>query len=316
MQLIIENRASAILFNTVISNKLNKGKIMLPANICPIVPAVLFKAKAKFEFYDIKLTNYLPDENELYKIINSSENISAVLYNHTYGVEKNVETIFENIKEINKNIFIINDCCLKKPITEISVTEADITLYSTGYSKYTDLGFGGFAFLKKNVKYENSELKYSEKDHKNLVNGFNEVLKAKMKYEYTDTEWLNAEKTTLKKEKYFNDIKNELKNAEIHKTILNNIYKDNIKKEFHLGDEYNNWRFNISVNNKAYVLKKIFENGLFASSHYSSLVGTFGKGNGKNAELLHSKVINLFNDFRFNEEKAGLVSEIINKYAE
>lgn len=315
MNIIIENRASTILYNTILSNNLNKGIFLLPANICPIVPATLFKAKTKFLFYDICLKNLLPNINEIFPIINKGKNITAILYNHTFGIENNPEDKFEEIKSINKDIFIINDSCLLKPKLKIENTYADITLFSTGYSKFVDLGFGGYAFLKKQYLYNNNENQYEEKDHDKLVSDFKKALSSNTKFVYKDSNWLDTNKINLKKEEYFTIIKKRITEVEKNKESINKIYTELINPKFQLDNIFNNWRFNIKVNNKELVLSKIFENNLFASSHYQSLVGIFGKGNGNNAKTIHSKIINLFNDFRFDEEKAKLVSKIINKYA-
>jgi len=315
MKTIIENRASTILYNTILSNNLNKGLILLPANICPIVPATLHKTETKFKFYDINANDLLPDTNELKSILRNETGISAILYNHSFGIENNPEIIFKEIKFIKKDIFIINDCCLLKPKLNLSETNADLTLFSTGYSKYVDFGKGGFAFLNNRLNYNHFYSSFDKNNHEILVHDFNTALSSKKQFIYSDSNWLDTEKTELVESIYFKNIEKKIKKVDKHKSLINNIYTSTINKKFQLEEKYNNWRYNIIVNNKDFVLKKIFENNLFASSHYQSLVGIFGDGTGTNAEHLHSKVINLFNDFRFNEEKAIQISKIINKHA-
>lgn len=316
MNIITENRASAILYNTILSNNLQTGRILLPANICPIVPATLFKAGAEFEFYDIDPESFLPDTETLISKVNNTKKISAVLYNHTLGIENSPENKFKVLKSINNEIFIINDCCLTKPKTLLQNTYADLTFFSTGYSKYVDLGFGGYGFLKKKYKYCHAKLSFDENCHEKLVQNFKTALDSKSRFKYIDSDWLDLNNPEFSTEEYFDQINHEIIKIDKHKSELNTLYLNQIDKKYHLGEEYNNWRFNILLSNKDFVLSKVFEAGLFASSHYQSLVGIFGSGLGKNAEFLHSKVINLFNDFRFNSEKALLISDIINKYAE
>lgn len=316
MNLIIENRASAILYNTIISNNLQTGKILLPANICPIVPATLFKDGAEFEFYDIHPETFLPDLETSISKVKNTQKISAVLYNHSYGIDNTPENKFKELKSINNEIFIINDSCLTKPKTLLQNTYADLTLFSTGYSKYVDLGFGGYGFLKKKYKYRRAKLSFDENCHEKLVQNFKTALDSKLRFKYIDSDWLDLNNPKFSAEEYFQQINHEINKIDKHKSELNTVYLNHIDKKYHLGEEYNNWRFNILLSNKEFVLSKVFEAGLFASSHYQSLVGIFGSGKGGNAEFLHSKVINLFNDFRFNSEKALLISEIINKYAE
>jgi dTDP-4-amino-4,6-dideoxygalactose transaminase len=59
-------------------------------------------------------------------------------------------------------------------------------------------------------------------------------------------------------------------------------------------------------------MSEIYNNGLFASSHYGSLDGIFSNGCSPVAEKLHSMVINLFNDDNFDTEQAKRIVRIIN----
>jgi dTDP-4-amino-4,6-dideoxygalactose transaminase len=98
---------------------------------------------------------------------------------------------------------------------------------------------------------------------------------------------------------------------------LNNLFKEGIDKKYHLGERYNNWRFSILVNNKDEILKKIFEaNELFASSHYPQIDFSYVQNplQNTNTNQIHSQIINLFNDFRYDETKAQQTIDIINRY--
>jgi dTDP-4-amino-4,6-dideoxygalactose transaminase len=315
MKIITENRASIILYNIILSNDIGKGITLLPANICPIVPATMLKADAKFDFIDINNEDFSIDTNAILKRIQNEKNISSILVSDTYGVELEREIFFTKVKAINDKIFIIYDRCLNIPYLKPIETIADMILHSTGYSKYVDLSYGGYAFVQNNVKYYKEDLKYNEACHNKLIEEFNEALKNKNKFYYSDTDWLGNCLLNVNTRAYFDEIKLKLKEVKFYKEKINKIYQKNIDEQFHIGEQYNNWRFNILVNNKDEVLKQIFKDKLFASSHYQSLVGVFNDGVAKNANFLHSKVINLFNDFRFTEEKAYLVSEIVNRYA-
>jgi hypothetical protein len=65
------------------------------------------------------------------------------------------------------------------------------------------------------------------------------------------------------------------------------------------------------VKNKEVILRAIFDAGLFASSHYATLVGILGEGSAAHAEALASEVLNLFNDHHFDREKAEQVCSVI-----
>ena len=81
-----------------------------------------------------------------------------------------------------------------------------------------------------------------------------------------------------------------------------------------LDKAYNNWRFNIKVKNPNKLLKEIFENNLFASRHYYPANLLFNNQKLKNTNYVFKEVLNLFNDFRFNEKQAIQISEIIQKH--
>ncbi|AGF78958.1 hypothetical protein UWK_02419 [Desulfocapsa sulfexigens DSM 10523] len=315
METVIENRASFVLYNVILSNMLHKGIMLLPANICPIVPATLFKTNTKFEFVDINAETLLVDCDSIIRRIRNSGDVASILVNSTFGFDSDFETFFNDVKSINEDILIINDKCLNIPSVESVVTSADVVLFSTGYSKYVDFSVGGYAFTKKEVNYIRESIPYREEDHDVLVRSFESALNKNSVYGYSDSDWLDGTFLDQGKKEYFKNIVDRVEEIARHKKIINNIYRENLKTGISLGNGYNDWRYTVVVNNKEEVLNEIFKNNLFASSHYQSLVGIFGGGKGVNAEQLHCKVINLFNDFRFSEEQAYSITKIINKYA-
>ncbi len=313
MKRIVENRASAILYNFILSNNLEGKKFLIPANICPIVPTTLLKCKVKYEFIDISLNNYLIDKNAVKNKLRK-ENIAAIIFVRTYGYLSDENDFFKEMKSISPETLIIDDRCLSIPnVEEKENSEVDLILYSTGYSKYIDFGYGAYAFIKKTLNYNLINTDFDKKDLDELVEKFKKNLETKTKFNYIDNNWLNNTKVFFNEKEYFLKIKKELKKVREHKKKLNNIYKSNLPEKIQFHDNYNNWRFNILANNKDTILNNIFKNNLFASSHYQPLVNMWGQGKSDNSEQLFSKVINLFNDFRFTEEKALKICEIINK---
>ena len=92
---------------------------------------------------------------------------------------------------------------------------------------------------------------------------------------------------------------------------INAVYSSRLPPHVRLPDGYHDWRFNIRVENRRATLDAIFESGLFASSHYASLAGIMGEGEGSHAEVLANEVVNLFNDDRFDLEKAERICDVI-----
>ncbi len=250
MGLVLENRASFILYNIIRSNKLHKGVMLLPANICPIVPAILFKTGVHFEFVDIQSDNFFLDCDSILQKIKQSDNIRSLLVHSTFGFDYDFEGLFSDLRSINRDIFIINDRCLNIPSVTPGTTSADVILSSTGYSKYVDFSFGGFAFIADNVNYDRNTIHFNANDHDKLVNSFEHSLFEKTQFINPDTDWLDGSHLILKKSEYFDKIVKRVRTIADQKKKINNIYYENLKSGIILGKGYNSWRFNILVNNK------------------------------------------------------------------
>lgn len=312
--LVYENRASYILYNIVIQTDMAK-KIIVPANVCPIVIATLLKAKKKIELVDISESNYHINTSKVLDMIkNSAESYDSILFVRTYGADLNFNNFFDDLKNINNEILIIDDKCLSIPELKANLTNnVDVTLFSTGYVKYIDLGFGGYALIKNDLPYSRISLSYEDTDHEQLINHFREVINGKKNFEYKDDHWLNGNFPKIQLIEYHRKIEVQIEKVHLHKQKINKIYLDNLPTEIIMGDCYNNWRFNLLVENKEILLEEIFDNDLFASSHYFPINRFFKKNGFEVAEQVYSKVINLFNDFRYNEEMAYKTVKIIQK---
>lgn len=281
------NRASALLFNFLKSLK-KTGVFLLPSNICPIVPLTLTKAQREFELIDISLDTFCMDESILLEKLNNSK-YAGVLFVRTYGTPQCFEKLFNNIKKANQDIAVIDDNCLGIPSFIETDTQADMVLFSTGYSKIVDLGFGGYAVIKGNdyKTYKNNPMEQNLSESIKEYKSFNE---------------------------YKSAVLNEVERIKKHKKRLNQIYTSSLPKEIQLPAEYQHWRFNILVPQKDKLLEEIFAQGLFASSHYAPFKKGGIEGNFPNTEYLHSRVINLFNDKYFDEDKAVKICQIINDH--
>lgn len=168
-KIIFKRRASAILY--LFLRSLNsKGVFLLPANICPIVPITLMKANVQYEFIDINNKNYCIDFKKVKNKIKQTNKYKGLIFVHTYGIEKDFNNKFKELKEIENNFIIIDDKSLCKPKFTLSDTiYADLILYSTGYGKMVDLGYGGYGFLLNgSIDLTNEISKYNKNDLKEL----------------------------------------------------------------------------------------------------------------------------------------------------
>lgn len=282
--ILFEDRASIVLYKVLMTLD-KKKKFLLPLNICPIVPDTFLKTKIKFEFIDISLETLCMNEKLTLEHIKNDPEIGGVLHVKTFGIDIDSEPFYKEIKALNNDIFIIDDMCpsIQNFNHSIENSYASLALFSSGYSKYVDIGYGGFGFLK------NSEFKNTFEDKSSTV------------------EFLT----------YKNLLEQEIDKMKIQKKLLNNIYQKGLSSKLYLGEKFNNWRFSIMVPNKDEILNEIFKiDGLFASSHYPQVDYAYTDTPIKhsNAQEVHSQIINLFNDFRFTAEKASKVVEIINRY--
>jgi dTDP-4-amino-4,6-dideoxygalactose transaminase len=322
--ILFETRASVILYNVLFSLKksgfLKKNSVFLiPLNVCPIVPAVFLKAGVRFDFVDISLETLCIDETLLIRRVIEDKNIKGILFVKTYGTEYEPLETFKTIKNINKNIFLIDDCCLKIPDFDYDFNKSlsDLAIFSTGYSKYVDIGWGGFGFLRDEYLLCKENIPFNNNDLKKLTNSLsNSILKNK-KFEYIDNDWLGSDVCLYDDfNKYTERVKYELLKINEHKKLINNIYSVGLDDDIQSNEMFWNWRFSIFVDNKKYLIEKIFNSDLFASSHYADIGLIYGykEDTVSNANKVYFKVINLFNDFRFSEDDACKTVDLINKY--
>lgn len=274
MRQVFAYRANKILYNFIKSNNII-GTVILPSNICKDVVEVLQYAGLNLKFLDISQNTLCLDENQIKECINE---VSVLLFVHTYGIERDFDNLFFELKEIKPSLIIIDDKCLCIPDLEMKTkTCSDLVLYSTGEKKQIDLGRGGIGYVTQKYKYEDIEIN----DSSCLTN------------EYWQFD-----------RKLFEQKKQEVIS---HKCILNTIYFDKLSNINQLPKEFQNWRFNILTDKKEQILKALFAEGLFASSHYKTHVLA------TNADKIYNNVINLFNDQYYTVEQAIKTCEIINK---
>lgn len=288
-KIILDNRASAILYRFLI-NKLDKGFLVLPVNICPIV-AMTVKATGFLPIYvDVSVENYCLNFTATKELIQGGSNVKGILINHTYGIECDFSDFIINIQKIWDG-FIIEDKCLSKPDLS-EKCYADLTLFSTGYAKYVELEYGGGIGVSKDSNVLDFPSQYISLSNET---GF----------------YLNTFKIPL--ETYLNDINIKLKKIENNKDLINSIYIDHLEN-IALDSKFNNWRFNVKIDEKEKLIKKIFSQNLFVSSHYIPI--SENQNEFPVAWDLYNKIINLFNDKYFDVLKAKKLVEIIKQHVQ
>ena len=312
MKTVLAPRASAILYDLIRSQN-NKRPFLLPANICPIVPLTFFKAKVPFEFVDISpRTLHMDLEQVEERLRKNQPGYRGLLYAHTYGDPFTPQEFFKTIKQHFPKLLIIDDRCLCIPQLESDLSwSADANLFSTGYSKIVDLGFGGFAFISDDLIYEHESLPFLSKDLETIEETYKQTLAPHERNFYSDSDWLETDSQLPTWRDFAERVATSREVSLEHRKSINAVYTELIPEEFRLADKYQLWRFNVRVPNKVATLAAIFDAHLFASSHYSSLSDIMGTVRSPFAEQLAQVTINLFNDRHFTLDMAERTAHIV-----
>lgn len=310
MQIVQAPRASAILYH-LLKSQGDTHPWLLPANICPVVPLTFFKAGIPFEFVDISAKTLHMDLEQAGRRLKRGP-YGGVLYAHTYGEQSTPVDFFQQAKSHFPNLILVDDRCLCIPdLDPPEELSADVTLYSSGYAKIVELNFGGYAFLKDAVPYRPEHLPFNPQANKEIEQGYKQAVQTQTRYHYSDMDWLQTEADLPAWYDYRHQIESGLKTSITHRAAINEIYMNRLPPEIQLPQEYQNWRFNLRLENKDRVLRDIFASGLFASSHYASLAGIMAPGESPQAVALAKDILNLFNDHYFDLKSAEQVCNVI-----
>ena len=272
MKLLTANRANKLLYNFLKVNHLS-GNVLLPANVCADVVTTLHYAGLTTTFVDLQVDNLCINQEAVLRL---AKEASMLIFVHTYGIEHDFYTFFEQVREQNPDIVIVDDKCLCLPDLDVKDSLADLVLYSTGEKKMVSLGGGAIGYLADKWQYDEVEVH--------------------------DCDCLTNELWLLDPKQLY------LKMDAIiaHKEKLNAVYRANLPENIQLPDAFQHWRFNILVQNKQEILAALAAEGLIADSLYPALDASCLVANN-----LHAYVINLYNDKLFTVEQAERACEII-----
>jgi hypothetical protein len=287
--IVLARRASAILYNLLRSRQ-DPRPFLLPANVCPIVHEVLEAAAQAFQLIDLEEPSLEIDHHACIEQLRARPGgFAGLLFVRPYGSERDPTAFLAALKEVQRDLFIIDDKCLCRPDPaghHLSAA-ADVTLFSTGRAKYADIGGGGFAHLSDSVPYRST---------------FDDPAPA----------WVDAGEPDLTWDQYQQRVLAAVELADEQKRTLNRIYSELLPQEIQFLPQFQNWRFHIKVPAADELIRTIFTNGLFASRHYPPLSG----GRFPVAEQLHASVVNLFNDRYFDQERARNMVQLILRHME
>lgn len=316
---VTEGRAAYILFN-ILKSSPDRGKWIIPANCCNVIPATFFKSGTPFEVCDVSAERLCLDlEAVSEKISQKSAEYAGVLFIYTYGADTDFYGPIIQFKDKHPDVLFIEDKCLCKPEVRCDLNNvSDAVLYSTGYAKYTDMGAGGYAYVVDSVPYERQRLTYHKSDNDELDQIIIEAIKKQQKLatEVFLSNWLCPKPNSMADAEYFNEIELSTKNSQVLKKEINQIYKSLLPEECCLPDEFNQWRYNIIVNEPQKLIDTIFDAGLFASRHYRPVNRYIVMPDQPLyvAEWLYQHVINLFNDKYASPSYAEKICSVVKKH--
>lgn len=305
------NRACALLYSFI--KEQPQGIWLLPVNVCPDVPLTFALAGVQFQFVDINPQTLCIDIDDCKRRIkNKDSNVTGIVYVRTYGFLTDTSELFLSLKDANPEMRIIDDRCLCIPEVPVNYGNADMILYSTGHCKPIDFGGGGLAFYAQPTVYNcDVDLFYDGTDEERL---YKEAYANKTTLSLIPQGWLQLGKYK-NPDIYLQEISQCVNDRILQREELNMIYRESLPDSIQLKKEYQNWRFNIMVPStiKNELLNTLFENRLFASSHYHSANRLFDTSEYMYSDRLFCQIINLFNDKYYTAEKAIRTCEIINE---
>jgi dTDP-4-amino-4,6-dideoxygalactose transaminase len=319
-----ESRASVILYHLLCSQE-DRRPVLIPVNVCSVVPLTFRKAGRPFSFVDIGESDLALDQNQcLERIRGGQGQVGGLLYVRPYGAQEDVDGFFRAAKQYDPTLIVIDDKCLCPP--DLSADRlsavADASLFSTGRAKYVDAGGGGFAHLADGVPYHRQAALM--RDDASLPPASNSGLAGSGQRrrpmwenpaEPAADETLDLSAPTHSWEAYERQVRALTRVVADHKRRLNAIYSAVIPEHVHLEARFQSWRFNILVPEPDRLIERLFAEGLFASRHYAPLGGIVpGAARFPRAERLHQSIVNLFNDRYFDEPRAERTAALVREH--
>lgn len=309
-----ERRAATVLFNLVLAHPV-EGPFLLPANVCPIVPMTLLKAGRAFELIDISQHTLCIDPHQLVQRFNTPGTKPAgLVFVRTYGAMFDMSAPFKAVRHACPDVLLIDDRCLCPPeFDDVPSSEVSAVLYSTGYGKVVDLGFGGVGVLNPDTPYSRTATSFKQGDLDKLTANYKECIQAGSRFEYVDSKWLACGSPEVVWDEYRRLVAEEAARALEIKNQINCLFGESIPQGIQFPKEFQTWRFNLNIQDSAALLADIRDAGLFASSHYQALGHMFPSPQTDTAETLSRHVVNLFNDRYMGFARARKLTDVLSR---
>ena len=312
---VLARRASAILFGVLQSRSL-EGPILLPANVCAVVPITIRETGRQFELIDIDPHSLAISPGRTLERVRRGR-CAGIIFVRPYGSLRDADSLFAELKALQPDLLVLDDRCLSRPDCDPrSVSpHADVTLFSTGRAKYADLGSGGFAHLRDDVPWRRPAGAFDPAAADAVERLPKDALARGACFGGAPPGWLDLREPELTWDPYRARVEAELLRVDAMKERMNAIYRAEIPEEVQLPPDLCTWRFNLRVPRAEELLRTIFAQGLFASRHFPPVGPLFGDERAyPAAAALHAEIVNLFNDRYFDEEKALRAARLVREH--
>ena len=310
----IARRAAALLYRALAAHRAD-GPVLLPANVCAVVPMTARAAGHRVEFIDLDPSSLdLARTTTLERVRRGR--CAGVVFVHPYGALREVASFFAALRSLQPDLLLVDDRCLCPPALDETAPfgQADLMLFSTGRTKYVDLAGGGYAWVETALpRLDDAVYDAAAAADADAAPGL--ALAGGGILPAPKAGWLDLRAPEHAWTEYRARIAERLPQIAQIKQRLDAIYREGIPAQWPLAEEFCRWRFTIRVPRSAELLQEIFAQGLFASRHYAPAAPLFGdRQRYPVAEALHADVVNLFNDGRLSEAQVARLATIVRRH--
>lgn len=315
---VIGPRAARLLHDALVRLREDggSGSVVLPANVCPIVPLTCWRAGFRTDFIDIDLASQgMTAELVAARLRDPrAPKASGVIFVHPYGrvSDDSLSGVADVLESASEELFLIDDRCSLVPCVERPEAErfGDMILFSTGYAKRVDIGYGGFAWVPSSIGHLGIVQDFDEEAFEHAREFFREPTPRDKALVEIPRGWLDSR--PVHEDQYVEQVLAHRDAALRHEREMREIYTSQVPEELHLGAEFE-WRFNLLVDNPPEVLDAIFDAGLFASAHYPSIAQPVSGARMQNADSSGQRLVNLFTGAPFTAEMAEECAAIVGR---
>ncbi len=313
----VARRAAALLFRLLRDRR--PGRVILPANVCAVVPAAVRRAGHAIELADVDEHNLALDLDRALDLVRVDPNrYSALIFVRPYGADFDVAPQLRELRRLAEDLLLVDDRCLCLPrLDDVRAETLDASLWSTGPRKPLDMGGGGFADLRPGLRLAEDSADFDPAASALAEEYWRERIAAGMPVvDDGGAGWLDLRPAELDWPAYRARIAAQLPAVVAGKAQLNAIYGAIIPAEAQLAPEYQDWRFNVRVADPDALCAALVSRGLFAGRHYAPLGGVFtgDRDDFPRARRLHAEVVNLFNDRYFDAARAEAAALVVREH--